>query len=63
MNTNSVFWGISDPYINRYFLIACVNEVLSIAFSFCIQFSPSIVTRKISLKQSEISGLYSFDNY
>ena len=35
---------------------------MSIAFGFCIQFSLSIVSRKFSLKQSQISGLYSFDS-
>ena len=51
----SLFW---DSYISRYFLISCVNCVLSIAFGFCIQFSLSMLSRKISRKQSEISGLY-----
>ena len=32
-------------------------------FGFCIQFFPSIVSRNIPLKQSEISGLYSFFSY
>ena len=58
----SFIFGISDPYISRYFLISCVNCVLTIAFGFCIKFSLSILSRKISLTQSEISGLESFDS-
>ena len=63
MNTNLViFWDFRS--LHKQIISNCMRY-LSIVDCFWSLHSvfPSIASRKISLKQSEISGLYSFDSY